>query len=344
MRIHRTDDDTLLSQAIYEAYEREDGRARQTIKARKLWQKIIAVQTETGTPYMLYKDACNRKSNHQNLGTIRCSNLCTEIIEYTAPDEAAVCNLASMVLPTYVDTANKNFDHQKLHDTVKVVTRNLNRIIDVNSYPIPEAKYSNLRNRPIGIGVQGLADVFMKLALPFESEEARYLNTAIFETIYHAALEASCELAEIDGPYETYANSPVSKGILQFDMWTSGASKLTGRWDWNALRKKITAHGIRNSLLVAPMPTASTSQIMGSNECFEPYTSNIYSRRVLSGEFQMVNKWLLMDLINLGLWSEQMRNALIADNGSIQRCKLFHMMLICFINDQSIDHLFRISR
>jgi len=302
-------------EALYEKYEQE-GRGRETVRAQKLWYAILEAQTETGNPYMLYKDACNRKSNQKNLGTIRSSNLCTEIIEYSAPDEVAVCNLASLALPTYVDTSRGEYDFQKLHEVAQVVTRNLNKIIDVNQYPVPEAKNSNMRHRPIGIGVQGLADAFLALRLPFDSEEAKMLNKQIFETIYHAALTASCQLAQEEGPYSTYEGSPVSKGELQYDMWGVTPTEL---WDWESLKSEIAKHGVRNSLLVAPMPTASTSQILGNNECFEPYTSNIYSRRVLAGEFQVVNPWLLKDLVEMGLWSDNMKNRIIADGGSIQR-------------------------
>ncbi|CEI95794.1 Putative Ribonucleoside-diphosphate reductase [Rhizopus microsporus] len=299
--------------ALYEKYERE-GRGRETIKAQKLWYAILEAQTETGNPFILYKDACNRKSNQQNLGTIKCSNLCTEIVEYSSPDEVAVCNLASIALPTYVINREK-YDFQKLHDVTKVITRNLNKIIDINYYPVIEAERSNKRHRPIGLGVQGLADTFMALRYPFDSPEAKQLNIQIFETIYHAALEASCELAEKYGPYETYEGSPVSKGILQYDMWNVTPTNL---WDWAALKEKIAKHGVRNSLLVAPMPTASTSQMLGFNECFEPYTSNFYTRRVLSGEYQMVNPWLLRDLVDMGLWNDDVKNMIMADGGSIQ--------------------------
>jgi ribonucleoside-diphosphate reductase subunit M1 len=299
---------------LYERYERE-GRGRATIKAQKLWYAILEAQTETGTPYMLYKDACNRKSNQKNLGTIKSSNLCTEIIEYTAPDEVAVCNLASLALPTFVDQTTGEYDFGRLHEVVQVVTRNLNKIIEINYYPVPEAKKSNFRHRPIGLGVQGLADAFLALRLPFDSPEARQLNIQIFETIYHAALTASCELAKELGHYETYPGSPISQGILQYDMWNVTPTDL---WDWDSLKAEIAKYGVRNSLLVAPMPTASTSQILGNNECFEPYTSNIYSRRVLAGEFQVVNPWLLKDLVDLGLWSDNMKNRIIADGGSIQ--------------------------
>ena len=299
-------------EALYMKYERE-GRARKTVKAQKLWYAILESQTETGNPFMLYKDACNRKSNQQNLGTIKCSNLCTEIVEYSAPDEVAVCNLASIALPTFVEQGEFNF--QKLHDVTKVVANNLNKIIDVNYYPVPEARKSNMRHRPIGIGVQGLADAFLALRMPFDSTDAKYLNIQIFETIYHAAVEASTELAARDGAYETFQGSPASKGQLQYDLWGVTPTDL---WDWDELKEKVSQHGLRNSLLVAPMPTASTSQILGFNECFEPYTSNIYSRRVLAGEFQVVNPWLLRDLVDLGLWSDNMKNRIIADNGSIQ--------------------------
>ena len=295
-------------------YERE-GRGRKTIKAQKLWYSILEAQTETGNPFMLYKDACNRKSNQKNLGTIRSSNLCTEIIEYTAPDEVAVCNLASLALPTFVDVAKGEYDFGKLHEVTQVVVRNLNRIIEVNHYPVPEARKSNMRHRPIGLGVQGLADAFLALRLPFDSSEAKQLNKQIFETIYHAALSASCDIAKDLGTYATYEGSPVSQGILQYDMWNVTPSDL---WDWDSLKANIAKHGVRNSLLVAPMPTASTSQILGNNECFEPYTSNIYSRRVLAGEFQVVNPWLLKDLVDMGLWSDNMKNRIIADGGSIQ--------------------------
>ncbi len=283
---------------LYTRYEQE-GKARKSIPARELWAAIIESQIETGTPYMLYKDACNEKSNQKNLGTIKSSNLCTEIIEYTAPDEVAVCNLASIALPRFV--INGKFDHQKLFDITYVVTKNLNKIIDINYYPVPEARKSNLRHRPIGIGVQGLADAFILLRMPFDSEEARMLNREIFETIYYAALTASKDLAKQHGPYETFAGSPASKGILQFDMWNVTP---TDRWEWDVLKDEIKKYGLRNSLLLAPMPTASTSQILGNNECFEPYTSNIYTRRVLSGEFVVVNKHLLKELVDLGLWPE----------------------------------------
>ncbi|KXN72509.1 ribonucleoside-diphosphate reductase large chain [Conidiobolus coronatus NRRL 28638] len=297
---------------LYTKYERE-GLSTRTVSAQKLWYAILDCQIETGVPYMLYKDACNGKSNQQNLGTIKCSNLCTEIVEYTSPEEVAVCNLASLALPTYIN--DKTFDFAKLHEVAKTVTKNLNKIIDVNYYPVPEARRSNMRHRPIGLGVQGLADAFIKMRYPFESDEARLLNKQIFETIYHAALEASVEMAMVEGTYETYEGSPVSKGQLQFDMWNVTPTDL---WDWAPIREKVAKHGIRNSLLVAPMPTASTSQILGFNECFEPYTTNIYTRRVLAGEFQIVNPWLLKDLIDLGLWNDSMKNRLIASAGSIQ--------------------------
>ncbi len=298
---------------LYHQYEKE-GRARKTIRARELWEAIIDSQVETGTPYLLYKDAANKKSNQQNLGVIRSSNLCTEIIEYTAPDEVAVCNLASIALSKFV-REDRSFDFDKLVEITRVVTRNLNKVIDINYYPIPEARKSNLRHRPIGIGVQGLADAFILMRLPFDSEEARKLNRDIFETIYFAALTESCQLAREEGAYETFPGSPASQGQLQFDLWNVQPSK---RWDWTSLKANIKKHGLRNSLLVAPMPTASTSQILGNNECFEPYTSNIYSRRTLSGEFLVVNKHLLKDLVGLGLWSDSMKERIIAANGSIQ--------------------------
>jgi ribonucleoside-diphosphate reductase alpha subunit len=299
---------------LYTKYERE-GLARKVMKARDLFTAILESQTETGTPYMLYKDACNRKSNQQNLGTIRCSNLCTEIVQYTAPDEVAVCNLASVALPMFV-TEGK-FDFQKLNDVVQVMTRNLNKVIEINYYPVKEAHHSNMRHRPIGLGVQGLADAFIKMRFPFDSPEAAKLNRDIFETIYFAALTASKELAKKLGPYTTYEGSPVSKGILQFDMW--GVTPASGLWDWDNLRAEIKAHGVRNSLLVAPMPTASTSQILGNNECFEPYTSNLYVRRTLAGEFVCVSRHLLSDLISRGIWTPELKNKLIAHNGSVQR-------------------------
>ncbi|XP_071445370.1 ribonucleoside-diphosphate reductase large subunit [Hetaerina americana] len=298
---------------LYTKYESE-GKYRKQVQAQVLWYAIIESQIETGTPFMLYKDACNKKSNQQNLGTIKCSNLCTEIVEYSSPDEIAVCNLASIALNMYVKP-EKVYDFVKLKEVTKVITKNLNKIIDVNYYPVPEAKLSNMRHRPIGIGVQGLADTFILMRMPFDSEKARDLNKKIFETIYFGALEASCELSEKYGPYETYNGSPVSKGTLQFDMWNVTPSDL---WDWPELREKIAKHGIRNSLLLAPMPTASTAQILGNNESIEPYTSNIYTRRVLSGEFQVVNHHLLRDLTESGLWNDDMKNEIIANGGSIQ--------------------------
>jgi len=299
--------------ALYNKYEKE-GRARKTINAQDLWFSIMESQIETGTPYILYKDACNIKSNQKNLGTIKSSNLCTEIIEYTSPDEVAVCNLASISLSKFVDEDKKTFDFQKLHDITKVITRNLNRIIDINYYPIPEAKKSNFRHRPIGIGVQGLADAFILLRMPFDSLEAVELNKEIFETIYHAAVEESCAQASLHGTYETFKGSPASNGILQFDMWGVTPSN---RYDWDALKGKVKSIGLRNSLLLAPMPTASTSQILGNNECFEPYTSNIYTRRTLSGEYIIVNKHLLKDLTKLGLWNDELKQKLMAANGSV---------------------------
>jgi ribonucleoside-diphosphate reductase alpha chain len=297
---------------LYTKYEKE-GRGRKTIKAQELWFAILESQIETGTPYMLYKDACNEKSNQKNLGTIKSSNLCTEIVEYTAPDEVAVCNLASLALPKFV--IDGKFDFDKLFEVTYQATLNLNRIIDNNYYPVPEAKNSNMRHRPIGLGVQGLADAFILMRFPFTSDEAKQLNKDIFETIYYAGLTASKDLAIQEGPYETFKGSPASEGILQFDMWNV---KPSDRWEWDVLKEEIKKHGIRNSLLLAPMPTASTSQILGNNECFEPYTSNIYSRRTLSGEFAIVNKHLLRDLVKLGLWDDDMKNRLIASNGSIQ--------------------------
>jgi len=300
-------------ETLYTKYEAE-GRARKTIKAQELWFAILDSQIETGTPYMLYKDAANSKSNQQNLGTIKSSNLCTEIIEYTSPDEVAVCNLASIALPRFV--INGSFDQQKLYEVTYQATLNLNKIIDNNYYPVEEAQHSNLRHRPIGLGVQGLADAFILLRLPFESDLAKMLNKNIFETIYFAAMTASKDLAIKEGAYETFHGSPLSKGKFQFDLWNEQPSS---RWDWDSLRKEVMEHGVRNSLLLAPMPTASTSQILGNNECFEPYTSNIYSRRVLSGEFIIVNKHLLKDLVSLGLWNNDMKNRIIAANGSIQK-------------------------
>ena len=302
-------------EALYTSYEKE-GKGRKTIRARELWEKILESQIETGTPYMLYMDAANRKSNQKNLGTIRSSNLCTEIMEYTSPDEVAVCNLASIALPMFIKDGA--FDHDELFRVTKRVTKNLNRVIDRNYYPVIEAENSNMRHRPVGLGVQGLADAFIKLRLPFTSEPAKELNQEIFETLYFAALTASMEEAEKDGPYSSYKGSPISKGEFQHNMWGVKDSELSGRWDWAGLRKQIKKHGVRNSLLVAPMPTASTSQILGNNECFEPYTSNIYTRRVLSGEFIVVNKHLLEDLVDLGLWTEDMKQDLMRANGSVQ--------------------------
>ncbi len=299
---------------LYTSYE-EQGRFRRQIKARELWAAIIEAQIETGNPYMLFKDAANSKSNQQNLGTIKSSNLCTEIIEYTSPDEVAVCNLASIALPRFVDEKNGTFDHNKLFEITYQATLNLNKIIDRNYYPVPEARNSNMRHRPIGLGVQGLADAFILMRFPFESEEARRLNSEIFETIYFASLTASKDLAKVEGPYETYPGSPISKGIFQHDMWNV---KPSDRWEWDILKDEILKHGVRNSLLLAPMPTASTSQILGNNECFEPYTSNIYTRRVLSGEFVVVNKHLLRDLVKLGIWNDTLKNKIIAANGSVQ--------------------------
>jgi len=299
---------------LYEKYEKE-GKARKTVKAQDLWFEILESQIETGNPYILYKDAANKKSNQKNLGTIKSSNLCTEIIEYTSPDEVAVCNLASIALNKFVKD-DLTYDHQKLYDITKVITKNLNKVIDVNYYPVEEAKNSNLRHRPIGIGVQGLADTFILMRQAFDSPEAKKLNSEIFETIYFAAMESSMEIAQKEGPYKTYEGSPVSKGIFQFDMW--GIAPDSKRWDWTKLKREVKKHGIRNSLLLAPMPTASTSQILGNNECFEPYTSNIYTRRVLSGEFIVVNKHLLKDLIKLNLWNDEMKDRLMEANGSVQ--------------------------
>jgi ribonucleoside-diphosphate reductase alpha chain len=299
-------------EALYHKYEHE-GKQRKTIKAQELWFAILESQIETGTPYILYKDAANKKSNQKNLGTIRSSNLCTEIMEYTSKDEVAVCNLGSLSLGKFV--IDGKFDHQKLYEMTRILTRNLNKVIDINYYPVPQAQYSNFRHRPIGLGVQGLADAFILMRYPFESAEAKQLNKEIFETIYFAAMTESCALAEKLGAYETFKGSPISQGIFQFDMWNVTPTK---RWDWETLRAKVMEKGVRNSLLVAPMPTASTSQILGNNECFEPYTSNIYSRRTLSGEHIIVNKHLLKDLVRLGLWDQEMREILIAANGSVQ--------------------------
>ena len=299
---------------LYEKFEKE-GRARKTVKAQDLWFEILESQIETGNPYILYKDACNIKSNQKNLGTIKSSNLCTEIVEYTSPDEVAVCNLASIALNKFVKD-DMTYDHKKLYEITKVITKNLNKVIDVNYYPVEEARNSNMRHRPIGIGVQGLADTFILMRQAFDSPEAKKLNEDIFETIYFGAMEASMEIAKKEGTYKTYEGSPVSKGIFQFDMW--GVTPSSKRWDWTKLKREVKKYGVRNSLLLAPMPTASTSQILGNNECFEPYTSNIYTRRVLSGEFIVVNKHLLKDLIKLNLWNESMKNRLMEANGSIQ--------------------------
>ena len=301
--------------SLYLKYEKE-GKGRKTIKARDLWEKILESQIETGTPYMLYKDSANRKSNQKNLGTIRSSNLCTEILEYTSPDEIAVCNLASIALPMFVKDGE--FDHKTLFDVTVRVTKNLNRVIDRNYYPVKEAKNSNFRHRPVGLGVQGLADVFIMLRLPFTCDTAKQLNQDIFETLYFAAVTASAQEAKKDGPYQTYKGSPISKGEFQHNLWGVKDEELSGRWDWVKLRKTVKKQGVRNSLLVAPMPTASTSQILGNNECFEPYTSNIYTRRVLSGEFIVVNKHLLEDLVDRGLWNEDMKQELMRNNGSVQ--------------------------
>ena len=300
---------------LYESYENE-GLASKTLPAVEIWKAIIKSQSETGTPYMLYKDACNQKSNHKHIGTIKSSNLCTEILEYTDKDETAVCNLASIALPKYVNTETKEFNHEELHRVTKMVTRNLNRVIDKNFYPTENGHRSNIRHRPIGIGVQGLADVFIMLRMTFGSEESKKLNRDIFETIYHASLESSCELAEMYGPYSTFKGSPFSKGILQFDMWDRDP-QFSGRYDWDAMRK-LVKEGTRNSLLLAPMPTASTSQILGNNECFEPYTTNIYLRRTLAGEFVVVNKHLVEDLKKIGLWSKEMKDLMVKANGSVQ--------------------------
>jgi ribonucleoside-diphosphate reductase alpha chain len=301
--------------AMYHKYEAA-GKGRKTIKARELWEKILESQIETGTPYMLYKDAANRKSNQKNLGTIRSSNLCTEILEYTSADEIAVCNLASISLPMFIE--NGEFNHKLLFDVTKRVTRNLNKVIDRNYYPVKEAENSNMRHRPVGLGVQGLADAFILLRMPFTSDEAKKLNQEIFETIYFAAVTTSMEMAKEEGPYSTFKGSPISQGEFQYNLWGLNDGDLSGRWDWASLRKEVMEHGVRNSLLMAPMPTASTSQILGNNEAFEPYTSNIYTRRVLSGEFIVVNKHLLQDLVNLGLWNETLKQEIMRANGSIQ--------------------------
>lgn len=302
-------------ETLYTSYEAQN-KGRKTVKARELWEKILESQIETGTPYMLYKDAANRKSNQKNLGTIRSSNLCTEIMEYTAPDEVAVCNLASISLPMFVE--NGEFNHQLLYNVTKRVTRNLNKVIDRNYYPVPEAENSNMRHRPVGLGVQGLADAFILLRMPFTSDEAKKLNQEIFETMYFAAVTASMEEAKVDGPYSSFKGSPISQGEFQHNLWNIKDEELSGRWDWKALRKDVMKHGVRNSLLMAPMPTASTSQILGNNEAFEPYTSNIYTRRVLSGEFIVVNKHLLEDLVKRGLWTEDLKQQLMRNNGSVQ--------------------------
>ncbi|MFP9114025.1 ribonucleoside-diphosphate reductase subunit alpha [Flavobacterium sp. RHBU_3] len=301
--------------ALYLQYEFEN-RGRKTVKARELWEKILESQIETGLPYMLYKDAANRKSNQKNLGTIRSSNLCTEIMEYTSEDEVAVCNLASISLPMFVE--NGTFNHQYLYDVTKRITRNLNRVIDRNYYPIEEAYNSNMRHRPVGLGVQGLADAFIMMRMPFTSDEAKQLNQEIFETIYFAAVTASMELAKEEGAYSTFQGSPISQGEFQYNLWGLKDADLSGRWDWASLRTEVMEHGVRNSLLLAPMPTASTSQILGNNEAFEPYTSNIYTRRVLSGEFIVVNKHLLKDLVDLGLWNENLKQEIMRANGSVQ--------------------------
>ncbi len=305
---------------LYTSYE-QVGKGRKTIKARELWEKILEAQIETGNPYMLYKDAANRKSNQKNLGTIRSSNLCTEIMEYTAKDEVAVCNLASIAVPMFVEENKegvKFFNHKKLYKVTKKITRNLDTVIDRNYYPVKEAENSNFRHRPVGLGIQGLADAFIMLRMPFTSDEAKKLNEEIFETIYFAAVTSSMEMAKAKEPYSTYEGSPMSQGEFQFNMWGVSEDDLSGRWDWKSLRKEVKKNGVRNSLLVAPMPTASTSQILGNNEAFEPYTSNIYTRRVLSGEFIVVNKHLLEDLVELGLWNNEMKENIMRANGSIQ--------------------------
>lgn len=305
---------------LYTSYE-QVGKGRKTIKARELWEKILEAQIETGNPYMLYKDAANRKSNQKNLGTIRSSNLCTEIMEYTAKDEVAVCNLASIAIPMFIDeneNGEKYFNHERLFEVTKKITRNLDTVIDRNYYPVKEAENSNFRHRPIGLGIQGLADAFIMLRMPFTSDEAKKLNKEIFETIYFAAVTSSMEISKAKEPYSTFKGSPMSQGEFQFNMWGVSEEDLSGRWDWVSLRKEVMKNGVRNSLLVAPMPTASTSQILGNNEAFEPYTSNIYTRRVLSGEFIVVNKHLLEDLVELGLWNNEMKEDIMRANGSIQ--------------------------
>ena len=301
---------------LYIKYE-EEGLANATVPAADVWKAILKSQTETGTPYMLYKDACNSKSNQKNLGVVKSSNLCTEILEYTNKDETSVCNLASIALPKYVNRETKTFDYEKLHEVTKIVTKNLNRVIDRNFYPVETARRSNMKHRPIGLGVQGLADVFILCGLPFDCEESRLMNAHIFETMYHAAIEASSELAEIDGPYESFQGSPASEGVLQPDMW-EGDTKFSGRYDWDAMRERVKTKGIRNSLLMAPMPTASTAQILGNNECFEPYTTNIYLRRTLAGEFVVVNNHLVNDLKKRGLWSKEMKDLMVKAGGSVQ--------------------------
>ena len=303
-------------EALYTKYE-DEGKASSTVPAAEVWKAILKSQTETGTPYMLYKDACNKKSNQKNLGVIKSSNLCTEILEYTDKDETAVCNLASIALPKYVDEETRTFDYQKLHEVTKIVTKNLNRVIDRNFYPVDTARKSNMRHRPIGLGVQGLADVFILHRVAFDSDEAKEINSRIFETMYHAALEASCELARVDGPYETFEGCPASQGVLQFDMWGDD-TKLSGMYDWGSLKEHIKENGLRNSLLMAPMPTASTAQILGNNECFEPYTTNIYLRRTLAGEFVVVNRHLVEDLKKIGIWSKDMKDLMVKAGGSIQ--------------------------
>lgn len=306
-------------EALYTSYE-ATGKGRKTVKARELWEKILESQIETGTPYMLYKDAANRKSNQKNLGTIRSSNLCTEIMEYTSEDEIAVCNLASISLPMFIE--NGTFNHELLFNVTKRVTRNLNKVIDRNYYPVKEAENSNLRHRPVGLGVQGLADAFIMMRLPFTSDEAKQVNQDIFETLYFAAVTASMEMAKEEGPYSSFKGSPISEGQFQHNLWNIKDEELSGRWDWASLRKEVMEHGVRNSLLVAPMPTASTSQILGNNEAFEPYTSNIYTRRVLSGEFIVVNKHLLNDLVERGLWNETLKQDLMRNNGSVQALEI----------------------
>ena len=303
-------------EALYTKYE-EEGLANATVPAADVWKAILKSQTETGTPYMLYKDACNAKSNQKNLGVIKSSNLCTEILEFTDKDETAVCNLASLALPKYVNKETKSFEYEKLHEVTKIVVKNLNRVIDRNFYPVETARHSNMKHRPIGLGVQGLADVFILCGLPFDCEESRLMNAHIFETMYHAALEASSELAEVEGSYESFEGSPASQGILQPDMW-EGETKFSGRYDWEAMRERVKTKGLRNSLLMAPMPTASTAQILGNNECFEPYTTNIYLRRTLAGEFVVVNKHLVDDLKKVGLWSKEMKDLMVKAGGSIQ--------------------------